>query len=201
MVRVFLEIVSCKAQSSAASCGKFISKVFLALAVVSGFSSHVAADQAADLKALVQGHYPLLSEQALASQSIREALALLERPFAEVDGMALLDLDVARLARLDAALLNSKLVQPQEANVAGQLVDLAVDELGQKVSRLDFSLKGALNRGSFHESLKYHLKKQFDLDFDKEINVNKPNSFQLVYGFYALILIFSAVFLKQTLFR
>lgn len=201
MVQVSFEIASRKVLSIGAQFGQSIMSTLLAAVLVASLSFSAAASSVSDLEVIVSSHYPLMTEQDVASQSIREALQLLERPFLQ-EAEDVEPSEVEQVARLEEALSKTRLGQPQQvANIGGQLVDLAVEGVGGQVSRFDLSLRGALRDGNFHESLKHHLKQRFGFSFTKKISVSKPDSFQLVYGFYALILIFTGVLLKKALFR
>lgn len=178
-------------QEAAQGSGRIYVSIFMAMAFVALFISPISA-QVSALAEMAQNQYPLRTEQELAQQSVQQSLALLQQSF---PGEA--EEDAAPIARLDEVLAKSKLAKPQEASFGGKLVGLAVEEVGEKVSLFGFSLNG----GSFHDALKYHLKQKFSFKGKVDLDVKKPNSFQLVYGFYGLLLLFSAVLLKKLMFR
>ena len=177
-------------QNVAQSNGRLFVAILVVMAFVALFIFPVSAQFSA-LAGVAQNQYPLRSEQELAQRAVQQSLALLQSFPSEAEA------DAAPVARLEDVLAKSKLAQPQHASFGGQLVGLAVKEVGEKVSLFDFSLNG----GSFQDALKYHLNEKFSFKGKVDLKVKKPNSFQLVYGFYGLLLIFSGVLLKKALLK
>lgn len=180
-----------KLQGAAQISGRMYVSIFMAMAFVALSIIPVSA-QVSALAGAAQSQYPLRTEQELAQQAVQQSLALLQQSFSS-EAME----DAAPIARLDEVLAKSKLAKPQQASFGGKFVGFAVEEVGEKASLFGFSLNG----GSFHDALKYHLNQKFSFKGKLDLDVKKPNSFQLVYGFYGLLLLFSAVLLKKLMLR